>query len=64
MLESTLRGHSGCVNRLAWNDAGTLLASGSDDRRVSLHLLKLEALSRSLNDDTVEAKASQLLEPL
>lgn len=35
-LEATLRGHRGCVNRLAWNEAGTLLASGSDDRRVLL----------------------------
>lgn len=32
-LESR-RGHHGCVNRLCWNEAGTLLASGSDDRKV------------------------------
>lgn len=33
-VEAVLRGHRGCVNRLAWNEAGTLLASGSDDRQV------------------------------
>ena len=33
-LEATLRGHRGCVNRLAWSQDGTLLASGSDDRQV------------------------------
>eukprot|EP00899_Mesostigma_viride_P002433 jgi/Mesvir1/12190/Mv00427-RA.1 len=30
----TLRGHTGCVNRLAWNANGSLLASVSDDTRV------------------------------
>ncbi len=33
-VENVLQGHEGCVNRLAWNEEGTLLASGSDDRRV------------------------------
>lgn len=33
-LERVLEGHEGCVNRLAWNNAGTCLASGSDDRKV------------------------------
>lgn len=28
------RGHHGCVNRLCWNETGSLLASGSDDRKV------------------------------
>jgi hypothetical protein len=28
------RGHSGCVNRLCWNESGSLLASASDDRKV------------------------------
>lgn len=32
-------GHSGCVNRLCWNESGSLLASGSDDRKVRLELL-------------------------
>lgn len=32
--ESVLVGHSGCVNCLEWNQDGTLLASGSDDRQV------------------------------
>ena len=31
-----LKGHGGCVNRLAWNKTGSLLASGSDDRRVRI----------------------------
>ncbi|EIE23488.1 WD40 repeat-like protein, partial [Coccomyxa subellipsoidea C-169] len=35
-VENVLQGHEGCVNRLAWNEEGTLLASGSDDRRVLL----------------------------
>lgn len=26
----------GCVNRLCWNDAGTRIASGSDDKTVCL----------------------------
>eukprot|EP00871_Galdieria_phlegrea_P001040 jgi/Galph1/1937/GphlegSOOS_G622.1 len=30
----TLEGHRGCVNRLAWNESGTLLVSGSDDLRL------------------------------
>lgn len=29
------RGHHGCVNRLNWNESGSLLASGSDDRKAS-----------------------------
>ena len=33
-LKEELKGHNGCVNRLAWNEDGSLLASGSDDRRV------------------------------
>lgn len=35
-IEAVLRGHSGCVNRLCWNETGSLLASGSDDRKVML----------------------------
>jgi DDB1- and CUL4-associated factor 8 len=31
-----MRNHSGCVNALTWNGEGTILASGSDDRRVVL----------------------------
>ncbi|CAH8429513.1 unnamed protein product [Dicrocoelium dendriticum] len=30
-LETSLKGHRGCVNCLEWNHRGTLLASGSDD---------------------------------
>jgi WD and tetratricopeptide repeat-containing protein 1 len=35
-LLTELEGHTGCVNRLAWNASGTLLASGSDDRCVRI----------------------------
>lgn len=35
-LETTLEGHSSCVNCLEWNKSGDLLASGSDDRNVIL----------------------------
>ncbi|GAX77513.1 hypothetical protein CEUSTIGMA_g4957.t1 [Chlamydomonas eustigma] len=35
-LEHVLEGHAGCVNRLAWNDVGTKLASGSDDKKILL----------------------------
>ena len=39
-VEDVLQGHDGCVNRLAWNEEGNYLASGSDDRRVCApHLL-------------------------
>ena len=31
MIAAELHGHSGCVNRLAWNHDGSLLASVSDD---------------------------------
>ena len=30
----TLDSHRGCVNTVAWNESGTLLLSGSDDRRL------------------------------
>lgn len=33
--EAVLKGHVGCVNRLAWNCDGSRIASGSDDRTVS-----------------------------
>ena len=33
-LYHELNGHEGCVNRIAWNEEGTMLASGSDDRKV------------------------------
>lgn len=35
-FDEELRGHSGCVNRLAWNESGTLLASVSDDTNIML----------------------------
>jgi len=33
-LERTLKGHEGCVNCIEWNQAGSLLASGSDDFKL------------------------------
>ncbi|CAH8661516.1 WD and tetratricopeptide repeat protein, variant 2 [Schistosoma haematobium] len=33
-LETSLQGHHGCVNCLEWNERGSYLASGSDDRRL------------------------------
>ncbi|KAG8198426.1 hypothetical protein JTE90_021667 [Oedothorax gibbosus] len=33
-LDAELQGHQGCVNCLDWNNAGNLLASGSDDLHV------------------------------
>ncbi|CAH8665703.1 unnamed protein product [Schistosoma rodhaini] len=33
-LETSLQGHHGCVNCLEWNECGSYLASGSDDRRL------------------------------
>eukprot|EP01083_Nonionella_stella_P090061 251589_1 len=35
-VSQVLSGHEGCVNRLAWNSQGTLLASVSDDCRIML----------------------------
>ncbi|GAQ78710.1 hypothetical protein KFL_000170560 [Klebsormidium nitens] len=35
-LDSTLEGHTGCVNSIAWNKSGSLLVSGSDDTRVNV----------------------------
>lgn len=35
-LSEELHGHMGCVNRIAWNEDGTKLASGSDDRKVGI----------------------------
>lgn len=33
-ISTVLNGHTGCVNRLAWNQDGSLLASASDDCQV------------------------------
>eukprot|EP00794_Sanderia_malayensis_P000171 gene171-783_t len=40
-LEKELKGHSGCVNCLEWNEDGSLLVSGSDD----LNIIVWEALT-------------------
>src|SRR3954453_2929024 len=36
-FERLLTGHEGCINRLAFNQSGSLLASGSDDCTVSIY---------------------------
>ncbi|OQR94054.1 hypothetical protein THRCLA_08261 [Thraustotheca clavata] len=36
VCDAVLQTHDGCVNRLCWNQQGTILASGSDDTRVVL----------------------------
>lgn len=33
-----LDGHSGCVNALSWSKSGQLLASGSDDQHLNIHI--------------------------
>jgi len=33
-LSHKLKGHDGCVNSINFNDAGSLLASGSDDLKI------------------------------
>ncbi|KAK9713955.1 hypothetical protein RND81_06G061000 [Saponaria officinalis] len=35
-LERELEGHIGCVNTIAWNSAGSLLISGSDDTHINI----------------------------
>ncbi len=45
-----LNGHEGCVNRLAWSEDGSLLASGSDDRQVAVHLYLTERAYRHSDD--------------
>eukprot|EP00850_Spirogloea_muscicola_P006418 SM000030S11427 [mRNA] locus=s30:636830:642712:+ [translate_table: standard] len=35
-LDAVLNGHSGCVNTIAWNRAGSLLVSGSDDTNINI----------------------------
>jgi len=35
-LDDPLAGHSGCVNRLAWNETGDILASTGDDADIRL----------------------------
>lgn len=37
-VAAVLKGHAGCVNRLAWNEEGDVLVSGSDDKQVCVPL--------------------------
>jgi WD40 repeat protein len=37
-VEAVLDGHDGCVNRLAWNEDGSMLATASDDCQVGLQV--------------------------
>ncbi|RCN45931.1 WD domain, G-beta repeat protein [Ancylostoma caninum] len=41
----TISAHEACVNTLRWNRGGTLLASGSDDRRVKVWNLAGECIA-------------------
>ena len=45
-LNRRLKGHTGCVNTIAWNARGTLLVSGSDDTTV-----KVWPFNRNHDDD-------------
>lgn len=35
--ETTLTGHEGCVNSIAWNESGELLLSGADDYQLNIY---------------------------
>ena len=35
-LKAVLEGHTGCVNTVSFSEAGDLLVSGSDDKRIML----------------------------
>ncbi|XP_015769434.1 PREDICTED: DDB1- and CUL4-associated factor 6-like [Acropora digitifera] len=35
--ETTLTGHEGCVNSIAWNENGELLLSGADDYKLNIY---------------------------
>ncbi|XP_072993028.1 protein ALTERED SEED GERMINATION 2 [Typha latifolia] len=35
-LEKDMEGHQSCVNAIAWNSRGSLLISGSDDKRINI----------------------------
>ncbi|KAH9519426.1 hypothetical protein Btru_075500 [Bulinus truncatus] len=35
-LEKKLKVHDGCVNTICWNDAGSLILSGSDDQHLAI----------------------------
>lgn len=48
-----LDAHQGCVNRLAWNEEGTRLASGSDDRKVRSSWLRVARLACVMWTDRV-----------
>ncbi|VDM52385.1 unnamed protein product [Angiostrongylus costaricensis] len=41
----TIKAHEACVNTLRWNRGGTLLASGSDDRRIKVWNLAGDCLT-------------------
>ncbi|QIW97824.1 hypothetical protein AMS68_003342 [Peltaster fructicola] len=41
-IVNELDGHTGCVNALSWSTSGRLLASGSDDQHLNLHVYQPE----------------------
>eukprot|EP01137_Pigoraptor_chileana_P002223 Opistho-2@2263 len=48
MQTSLLKGHSGCVNTVAWNESGELLLTGSDDHRLNVYNVRNEKLIHSV----------------
>lgn len=45
---TVLAGHTGCVNRLAWNQDGSMLASASDDCQVRCLQQQQQQLGRCI----------------
>ncbi|CAI5456479.1 unnamed protein product [Caenorhabditis angaria] len=50
---SVLNGHDGPVNALRWNKKGTLLASGSNDKKIKIWQNGTNNLLHSLEDDNL-----------
>lgn len=48
-IVNELEGHNGCVNALSWSRSGRLLASGSDDHRINIHVYNPESSTSQFN---------------
>lgn len=48
-IVNELEGHTGCVNALSWSRSGRLLASGSDDHRINIHVYHPESSTSQFN---------------
>lgn len=55
-VEAVLDGHDGCVNRLAWNEDGSMLATASDDCQVGLLMQQQQVLPSGLSALTAECR--------